>query len=134
MMTENEIKQNSKESFETLGYILELSLGDLIEEIKFSNIDFEVSTSDGLLDANGELNIKIGISNPDITTIAGKLRSVDSRLNEVFRTYCLTHDGKLTKNKDLGESMSIGHIVYSMNYNSAEENILLLIGFILFDL
>lgn len=134
MMTENEIKQNSKESFETLGYILELSLGDLIEEIKFSNIDFEVSTSDGLLDANGELNIKIGIPNPDITAIAEKLKSVNSKLNDIFWNYRLTHDGKLTKNRDLDQLMSIGHIVYSMNYNSAEENILLLIGFILFDI
>lgn len=133
MVTENEINQNAKEAFKTLEYILELSLGDLIQDINFSNLDFEVSRHDGLLDANGELNIEIDASDPDLTSIAGKLRSVDIKLNEVFRTYHLTHDGKLTKNRGLGDPlMGIGHIVYSMEYS--QPYISLVIGFVLFDL
>jgi len=135
MMTENEIKENAKESFKTLEYILELSLGDMTQELKFSNMGFDVSIHDGLLDAHGELNIEIGVPDPDLTDISGKLRSVDIKLNEVFRTYRLTHDGKLTKNKGLGDPLlGIGHIVYNIEYSSAEENISLVIGFILFDI
>ena len=133
MFSEKEVIQNTKQSFETLKYIFEVKFGDVIDSLSFSNMGYEVSTSDGLLDCNGTLNIEVGIPDPDLTAISQKLRSVDSTLNDVFRTYYLTHDGNLVKRND--ESiMGIGHIVYQMKYNSAEENVSIEIGFILFDM
>lgn len=133
MFSEKEIIQNTKQSFETLKYIFEVKFGDLIDSLSFSNMGYDVSTSDGLRDCNGTLNIEVGVPDPDLTVISQYLKNVDSVLNDVFRTYHLTHDGNLVKG--YRESiMGIGHIVYQIKYNSAEENISIEIGFILFDM
>lgn len=133
MFSEKEVIQNAKQSFETLKYIFEVKFGDVIDHLSFTNMDYNVSTSDGLLDCGGSLIIEIGIPDPDLTAISQKLRSVDSTLNDVFRTYFLTHDGNLVKGPR-EQVMGIGHIVYQMKYNSAEENVSIEIGFILFDM
>lgn len=133
MYNKEEVIENTKHSFETLKYIFEVKFGDLIDEISFSDMGYEVSTSDGLLDCNGTLNIEVGVPNPDLTTISQKLKSVDSVLNDVFRTYFLTPEGKLVK-RIREQRMSIGHIVYQMKYNSAKENVSIEFGFILFDM
>lgn len=133
MFSEKEVIQNTKQSFETLKYIFEVKFGDFIESLSFSNMGYEVSTSDGLLDCNGTLNIEVGVPNPDLTAISQYLRNVDSVLNDVFRTYYLTHDGNLVK-RNYESIMGIGHIVYQMKYNSAEENVSIEFGFILFDM
>ena len=133
MFSEKEVIQNTKQSFETLKYIFEVKFGDFIESLSFSNMGYEVSTSDGLLDCHGTLNIEVGVPDPDLTAISQYLRNVDSVLNDVFRTYFLTHDGNLVKGPR-EQVMGIGHIVYQMKYNSAEENVSIEIGFILFDM
>lgn len=133
MFSEKEVIQNTKQSFETLKYIFEVKFGDVIDDLSFTKMDYNVSTSDGLLDCGGSLIIEIGVPDPDLTAISQKLRSVDSVLNDVFRTYFLTHDGNLVKGPR-EQVMGIGHIVYQMKYNSAEENASIEIGFILFDM
>ncbi len=133
MYNKEEVIENTKQSFETLKYIFEVKFGDLIDEISFSDMGYEVSTSDGLLDCHGTLNIEVGVPNPDLTAISQKLKSVDSVLNDVFRTYFLTPEGKLVKGRR-EQIMGVGHIVYQMKYNSAEENVSIEFGFILFDM
>lgn len=133
MFSEKEVIEKTKRSFETLKYIFEIKFGDLIDSLTFSNMGYEVSTSDGLRDCYGTLNIEVGVPDPDLTVISQKLRSVDSILNDVFRTYHLNYDGNLVKGHR-EQIMGIGHIVYQMKYNSAEENVSIEIGFILFDM
>lgn len=133
MFSEKEVIQNTKQSFETLKYIFEVKFGDFIESLTFSNMDYNVSTSDGLLDCGGSLNIEVGVPDPDLTAISQYLKNVDSVLNDVFRTYYLTHDGNLVKGFR-ETKLGIGHIVYQIKYNSAEEKVSIEIGFILFDM
>lgn len=134
MKSVQEIKQNAKQSFDTLKYIFEVKLSDLIEELKFSNLDFDVSPNDGLLDCFGDLLIDIMVPEPDLTKISGSLRRVDVGLNEIFNTYFLNPDGKLVKKTGEDDIMSIGHMLYEMKYDAVEEKISLVIKFILFDL
>lgn len=133
MYNKEEVIENTKQSFETLKYIFEVKFGDLIDEISFSDMGYEVSTSDGLLDCDGTLNIEVGVPNNDLTAISQKLKSVDSVLNDVFSTYFLTPEGKLVK-RIREQRMGIGHIVYQMKYNSAKENVSIGFGFIIFDM
>jgi hypothetical protein len=133
MFSEKEIIQNTKQSFETLKYIFEVKFGDVIDSLSFSNMGYDVSTSDGLLDCNGTLNIEIGVPDPDLTVISQYLKNVDSVLNDVFRTYLLTPEGNLVKGPR-EQMMGIVHIVYQIKYNSAEENVSIEIGFILIDM
>ena len=133
MYNKEEVIENTKHSFETLKYIFEVKFGNLIDEISYSDMGYEVSTSDGLLDCYGTLNIEVGVPDPDLTMISQYLRNVDSALNDVFRTYFLTPEGKLVKGRR-EQIMGIGHIVYQMKYNSAEEKVSIEIGFILFDM
>lgn len=133
MFSEKEVIQNTKQSFETLKYIFEVKFGDVIDHLSFTKMDYNVSTSDGLLDCGGSLIIEIGVPDPDLTAISQYLRNVDTVLNDVFRTYFLTPEGNLVKGPR-EQVMGIGHIVYQMKYNSAEENVSIEIGFILFDM
>lgn len=133
MFSEKEVKENTKQSFETLKYIFEVKFGDSIDSLSFSNMEYSISTSDGLLDCGGSLLIEIGIPDPDLTVISRKLNLVDSVLDNVFSTYFLTPEGNLVKGPR-EQIMGIGHIVYQMKYNSAEEKISIENGFILFDM
>jgi len=133
MYNKEEVIENTKHSFETLKYIFEVKFGNLIDEISYSDMDYNVSTSYGLLDCNGTINIEVGVPDPDLTAISQKLKSVDSVLYDVFRTYFLTPEGKLVKGRR-EQIMSIGHIVYQMKYNSAKENVSIEFGFILIDM
>lgn len=133
MYNKEEVIEKTKHSFETLKYIFEVKFGDLIDDLSFSNMDYDVTPSDGLLDCNGTLNIEVGVPDPDLTAISQKLKSVDSVLYDVFRIYFLTPEGKLVKGPR-EQVMGIGHIVYQMKYNSAKENVSIEFGFILLDM
>lgn len=133
MYNKEEVIENTKHSFETLKYIFEVKFGNLIDEISYSDMGYDISTNDGLFDCNGTINIEVGVPDPDLTAISQKLKSVDSVLYDVFRTYYLTPEGKLVKGRR-EQIMSIGHIVYQMKYNSAKENVSIEFGFVLFDM
>lgn len=117
MYNKEEVYNNIEKSLETLEFILEISFGKELLNVKIPEFKPSFNQKDGLFDINGILVLDISCSDNDITSIIKTLSNVNSKFNDVFDSYLVSYDGKLIKNKNQNETMVINYMVSDMKYN-----------------
>lgn len=133
-MDEDQIRNNTMLSLETLKYIFEVKLGNNVNSVSYHNIAPYVSYNSGLTDLEGQLCIDSHFNDPDLISISSILRYIDKILNEVFTTYNLTDEGNLVKTTSQHiVKMMISYSLHDLKYDIDTESIQVILSFILFD-
>jgi len=130
-MDVNEIKQNALDGLETLKYILEIKIGEGLNELEYGDIDFSVSKNEGLFDIDGTIHIEMVYGDPDLSYIAGVFKKLNDTIDNVFGSHAFTNTGKLSKNKS--GNIGIGYMLYDVKMNFGNETISIVLGINAYD-
>ena len=135
-MDVNEIKQNALDGLETLKYILEIKIGEGLNDISYDNIDFSISKDEGLFDVTGEIIIDM-VCDGDLGMISNMFKKLDVSFDVVFRSYLFTDEGKLSKIKSgtsPNNSLGLGYMLFELRPDFIDkEKISIIMGFNSYD-
>jgi hypothetical protein len=115
-MDVNEIKQNALDGLETLKYILEIKIGEGLNNISYDDVDFSISEDEGLFDVTGEITIDM-MCDGDLGMISKVFKKLDVSFEDVFRSYFFTDKGKLSKIKSdtpPNNSLGLGYMLFEL--------------------
>ena len=122
-MDVNEIKQNALDGLETLKYILEINIGEGLINISYDDVGFSISEDEGLFDITGEIIIDMSCDG-DLGTLSKVFKKLDVSIEDVFRSYVFTDEGKLSKTKSVTppNSLGLGYMLFELrpNFNDKE--------------
>ena len=134
-MDVNEIKQNALDGLETLKYILEIKIGEGLNNISYDDVDFSISEDEGLFDVTGEIIIDM-VCDGDLGMISNMFKKLDVSFDVVFRSYLFTDEGKLSKIKSdtpPNNSLGLGYMLFKLRPDFGDETISIVLGINTYD-
>ena len=130
-MDVNEIKQNALDGLETLKYILEIKIGEGLNDISYDDVGFSISEDEKLFDVTGEITIDM-MCDGDLGTLSEVFKKLDVSFEDVFRSYVFTDEGKLSKIKSgtpPNNSLGLGYMLFELRPNFGDkETISIIMG------
>lgn len=123
-MSKDIIIQNAKDSFETLKYVLEVKLGDILNSVDYKYIRPELNLTDiDLMDCEAMLSIVLDYNHFDLETIGDKLLHLDGVIKDVLDSYFMTIMGRLTKKPTQQIQMGFMWMVHEIKTDMSNHNI-----------